>query len=546
MLDAGGNAADAAVAAAFTLAVVEPSMSGLGGRAQILLRTPDGALHGIDGTTQAPASYDPDTAPQADHGYPVIGVPGVPAALLRAHAEFGTLPLAQVMAPAIRHADEGFELLPGEARRHAAAAEELAAFPGSRAVFLQEDGTTRPAGARFRQPELATTLRAIAEGGADAFYRGEIARRIVDDVQANGGVLTLASLAEYRAETSTVLRDDYRGYETVGLAVPSFGAITLEILNLLEPFDLAAFSEARWAAVFAEAVRVAYLDRGEQYTAGDRARLISDAYAAERLDALRLPEGVRPAAAADAGAAPAPRLDGAGPAGRAVVAGARSAPLPARAEGGPATPPPPAWTEEVGHTTHLTAADGDGMVVALTQSLGPSLGSKVVTPGLGFVYASTLGGYLGRMEPGERAASHISPFLLLRDGQPVLGLGAAGGGRIIPAVVAVTSRIVDRGMSLEEALRAPRLYPATGSAFADPSPDAVVPVDVEVETGAGFSAAHLDSLTAFGFQVDPEPRSGRFGRVHAVYRPDPGAPWVGGADPDWEGSVATSPPGSGS
>jgi len=530
MLEQGGNAADAAVAAAFTLAVVEPSMSGLGGRAQILIRAADGTVHGIDGTTQAPASYDPDTAPQADYGYPVIGVPGVPAALLRAHEEFGELPLEVVMASAIRHAEEGFSLLPGEAARHAGGREELAEFPGSRESFLHEDGTAYQAGELFRQPVLAATLRAIAQGGADAFYRGAIADQIVADVQANGGVLTHEALANYEAETSTIVRDDYRGFETVGLGMPSYGAITIEILNLMEQYDLASATEAEWAAVFAEAIRVGYLDRGNQDSAEELARLVSDEYAAQRAPAMRIPAGVAPLGAV-AAAAPNPAL------APAVAA----APTPALAD------VPPAWLEEVGHTTHLTAADENGMVVVLTQSLGPALGSKVVTPGLGFIYASTLGGYLGRMEPGQRASSHISPFMVLRDGEPVLGLGAAGGGRIIPAVVAVISRIIDRGMTLEAALQAPRLYPATGSAFAEPDPEAMVPVDVEVDTGAGFTQAQLDSLAEYGFEIDPDGRSARFGRVHAVYRVPGTTVWIGGADPDWEGAVAVplTPSGAG-
>jgi gamma-glutamyltranspeptidase/glutathione hydrolase len=206
---------------------------------------------------------------------------------------------------------------------------------------------------------------------------------------------------------------------------------------------------------------------------------------------------------------------------------------------GPAHPPlPPAWLEAEGHTTHLTTADGDGMVVALTQSLGPAMGSRVASPGLGFLYAATLGGYLGRMEPGERARSHISPFMVERDGQPFLALGAAGGGRIPTSIVAAVSRVVDQGLSLEEALRAPRIVPAFGSQTAEGDPDAPLEVEVETETGRGFEDAVVRWLQAAGFAVETVDRAGAFGRVHAVqWHPGSGV-WEGAADPDWEGAAA--------
>ncbi|MDT8342336.1 MAG: gamma-glutamyltransferase, partial [Longimicrobiales bacterium] len=344
MLELGGNAVDAAVAAAFSLAVVEPSMSGLGGRVQILIRTPEGEHVGIDGTTQAPHSYDPDTAPQAGYGYAVIGVPGVPAGLLRAHAQYGTLPRSTVMEPAIRYAEDGFRLLPGEAARHAAAAEELAEFEGSRAYFLRPDGTPHPAGALFRQPDLARTLRTLRDEGVEAFYTGSIARAMAADIQAHGGAVTLESLARYGAEESLVVRGSYRGHDLVGLWLPSFGAITIEILQILETVDAAALDEPEWALALSEAIRLAYLDRPEQEDWDDALRLTSKAHAALVARDMRL-EGAVPAAA-------------------------------------PGIPD--------GNTTHLTAADRAGMVVALTQSLGPSMGSKVAAPGLGFLYAATL------------------------------------------------------------------------------------------------------------------------------------------------------------
>lgn len=505
MLALGGNAVDAAVATAFALAVVEPTMSGLGGRAQILIRLPDGRHVGIDGTTQAPLSYDPDTAPQAGYGYPTVGVPGVPAALLRALDEHGSLDRATVMQPAIDLADNGFELLPMEAGRHAAAVEEIAEFEGTAASFLTADGVTRAAGERWVQPDLARTLRLIAEGGHDAFYRGEIAEAIAADMQANGGAVTLESLASYQAESSEIVTGSYRGYDLVGLWLPSYGAITIEILQLLETLDMAALDEVDWALAVAEAIRVGYLDRPNQTTMDDAARLTSKEWAAER--------------------APMMRLD----AGRALAGAAAMAPVPSA----------PAIAAD-GHTTHLTAADSEGMVVALTQSLGPNMGSKVITPGLGFLYAATLGGYLGRMEPGERARSHISPFMVERDGAPFLALGAAGGGRIPTAIVAAVSRVIDRDHSLADALRAPRIVPEFPSQSVGGDPDAETAVAVETETGLGFDSTVVATLQSFGIEVETVGRPGAFGRIHAVrWHPDTGE-WEGAADPDWEGVAAVA------
>ena len=522
MLAAGGNAVDAAVAAGFALAVVEPSMSGLGGRAQILIRTPDGSHHGIDATTQAPSTYDPDTAPQASYGYPTVGVPGVPAGLLRALEEYGSLPRATVMAPAIRYASEGFELLPGEAERQAESADMLREFEGSSRYFLRPDGTPREAGEHWVQEDLAATLRAISEGGVDAFYRGPIAEAMAADLQANGAAVTLESLAEYRAETSEIVRDDYRGHDLVGLWIPSFGAITIHALNLLETLPVAELDEAEWTAAVAEAIHVAYLERPNQSTLEDASRLVSDTYASQRASLMRLPEEI-------AGEATAHRRTSSDDVARHALADEAQL--------------PPSWLEEVGHTTHLTTADAEGMVVALTQTNGPSMGSRVASPGLGFLYAATLGGYLGRMEPGERARSHISPFMVERDGRPFLAMGAAGGGRIPTAIVAAVSRVVDQQMSLADALAAPRVVPSFGSQADEGDPDAPREIDVEIATGLGFDDAVIESLRAMGYEVDATDRQGAFGRIHAVrWHADTGV-WEAAADPDWEGAAAV--PGGG-
>jgi len=237
----------------------------------------------------------------------------------------------------------------------------------------------------------------------------------------------------------------------------------------------------------AEAIRVAYQDRSAQTTWEDAERLTSREWARERAAEMRLAGGVGGAGAGGA------EVDGGGGAG---------------------------------HTTHLTTADSRGNVVALTQSLGPSMGSRVAAPGLGFLYAATLGGYLGDMRPGERASSHISPLLVLSDGEPYLALGAAGGGRIPPAIVAVVSRIIDHRMSLEDALAAPRVYPQRRG------------FEAEIGTGLGFMPEDIEAMRALDFDVEVIDREGAFGRVHAVLRDAASGTWIAVADPDWEGAAA--------
>ncbi len=493
MLEIGGNGADAAVAAGFAIAVVEPTMNSIGGRNQILVRTPDGEFHGIDGTTQAPWDYDPETAERASYGYAVIGIPGAAAGLLKLHAEHGSLPLATVLAPAIEYAENGFRLLPGDAARQAGGATQALQFPGTASAYYKPDGSPYRAGEILRQPDYARTLRAIVEGGHDAFYRGEIARRMAQDLTANGAPIDLDDLAQYVAEDSRIVRGTYRGYDIIGTDVPAAGVLVIQALNVMENFDPGDMSEAEWFAVTGQALRMASRELAVLGPDTTAARATSKAYATALAD-----EVLGPATA------PSRRL--------------------------PALDYDDAHT--LGHTTHLSTADADGMVVSLTQTLGPNMGSKVVTPGLGFLYASTLGGYLGSVdEPGERARSNIAPVIVSRDGEVVLVLGAAGGGMIPPAVVHAITRVIDFGLDLPHALAAPRVAGGSGGAF-----------NAETSPGIGWTEAQLDEMRALGLEIQPVPRVGAFGRVHGVQFDPATGTWIGGADPDWEG-VARGPSG---
>ncbi|MBX2941988.1 MAG: gamma-glutamyltransferase [Cyclobacteriaceae bacterium] len=487
MLEKGGNAIDAAVAAGFALSVVEPTMSGLGGRLQAIVRTADGVVSGYDATTQAPITYDQATATKASYGYPSIGVPGVVKGLITLLNEQGTLSLADVMEPAIKLAEEGYKVLPGEAQRRAGVIETIRKFKGTSQYFLNGD-TTSLAGERFIQKDLANTLRIIRDGGADVFYKGELAKKIIADMKANGGYLDSISLASYTVNKSIIVKGNYRGYELNGLWMPSYGAIVIEMLQIMENFPLDKVTEAEWGRIVYRANELAYEDRDTQNSEEDVRHLTDKAYAKKLADMI-----VEEA-------------------------------LPKAAYLKTDTNIPESWMALQGHTTHLSVADREGNVIALTQSLGPTMGSKVVTPGLGFLYASTMGGYLGDTQPGQRASSHISPFIITKDGQPYLVLGAAGGGMIVTAVVETVSRFIDRKMDLTHAIAAGRVHAS----------DSML---VETHLGSSWTRDDIAQFKAWGLPVKEINKQGSFGRVHGIYFDVSTKTWYGAADPDWEGTA---------
>ena len=493
MLEQGGNAADAAVAAGFTLSVVEPAMSGLGGRLQAIIYTPEGEVVGIDASTEAPLSYDKETATDAPYGYPIIGIPGVVAGLIKLHDDHGSLPLSTIMKPAIGYARNGCRILPGAAELFSLVKDQLLEFEGTKQYYIKDDTTTYAEGDLLVQEDLARTLEAIQAYGTEVFYKGEIAEKIVADMESHGGYVDKISLAAYEAKNSEVLSGNYRGVEVYGLWLPSFGAITIEALNILSKFPLSDLSESEWASAVYQATKLAYNDRLAQLH--HNSDFFLNPYRADSLAELiniRLPDT--------------------------VLVGDNTWQNPRMLA-----------MQGQGHTTHLSVADSEGGMVALTQSLGPIMGSKVATPGLGFMYASTLGSYLGPFSPapGQRAVSHISPTIVLKDGKPYMALGAAGGDRIVTAVVQVISRIVDERMSLPAALAAPRVHPARPGGM-----------DLELHEGIEWQEEDFLFLKEQGLLINPRIEPSRFGRVHAVLYQDELQTWVGAADPDWEGTAA--------
>ncbi len=488
ILTAGGNAMDAAVAAAFTLTVVEPTMNGLGGRTQILIYSPASGFHGIDATTAAPNDYDYENAPKKTYGYPSIGIPGTVKGLATGLSEYGTMQLSDVMVDAISHAEKGHFLIEGEARRLKGVNEKLNEFSGTKQYFTNPDGSPLLSGKLLIQKDLSNVLKAISSQGSSVFYSGWIAEKMIEDNTKNGGVLSMEALASYEAKTSHIVSGNYRGYDLNALWMPAFGAITIEALHILELLESDLSNKFEWAESVHDAIDAAYLDRRVQFTLDDAKRFTSKAWAKKRVDDIK------------------------------------------NANLSSLTDLPDSYTALLGHTTHLTVADKNGMVVALTQTIGTTMGSKVATPGLGFMYAQTLGGYLGEIKPGVRAPSHISPIIVSREGKPFLALGAAGGSRIPSSIVAVISRVIDQNFSLADAMALPRVHPTSDN------------MEIEaVSTNAStYNEDYVYSLkdTLFfnqlGHSMKLREGKANFGRVYAIMRE--GNNWVAVSDPDWQGS----------
>ena len=490
ILESGGNAMDAAVAAAFTLTVVEPTMNGLGGRTQILIYSPLTGYHGIDATTAAPKDYDYDNAPKKKYGYPSIGIPGTVKGLDKALQDHGSLKLPEVMKDAIFYAEKGHRIINGEAKRMAEVNQYLNEFDGTRQYFTNPDGSPYKSGKYLIQKDLSDVLKSISSEGSDVFYKGWIAERMVKDNRKNGGVLSMQALASYSAETSHIVKGNYKGYKLFALWMPAFGAITIEALHILEELNNDLSDKNQWAESIYQAIDAAYLDRRVQFTLEDADRFTSKEWAKMRANQIKnkFSQNVDEL--------------------------------------------PESYVAALGHTTHLTVVDKSGMMVSLTQTIGTTMGSKVATPGLGFMYAQTLGGYLGEITPGMRAPSHISPIIVERQGKPFLALGAAGGSRIPSSLVAVISRVIDQSFTLDEAMKLPRVHPTAAhieieniprdDSFPSHFTDKIISMD--------------DSLFFLRRGLNPRFRdgTGNFGRVYAVMKE--GDVWVGVSDPDWQGS----------
>ena len=483
ILKKGGNAIDAAVASAFVLSVVEPSMSGIGGRLQAIIKLPNGEVRGVDASTQVPENYNAENHPKNSYGYSTIGIPGVVAGLIKLNKDYGRLSLNEVMEDAIYHAENGYHILPGESFRQKLAIDIIKEFSGTKKYFLNKNGENYNSGDLVIQKDLAKTLKKIADKGRSGFYEGEVANKIVNDIQSNGGILTLDDLKNYEAKDSKILQGNYRGFDIHSLYLPSYGAITIEILNILSYFNIKELTDSEWVRLFSDIIEIAYLDRPKQKYKDSLEMIISKDHALQLSQSLKRSKLTNH--------------------------------LPTEING--------EWIADVGHTTHLSASDIEGNVISLTQTVGPLMGSKVVTDGLGFLYAVTLGGYLGDYRPGDRANSHISPTILTKDNGFYLALGAAGGSRIITAITQVVSNVIDKKMRLDIALSNGRVFNMNDT------------TQVEYHEGITWDFNKQNLLGKYNYVEGVA----RFGRVHAVQFDTLNNTIIGSADPDWEGSVNT-------
>ena len=443
MLAAGGNAVDAAIGALFALTVVEPMMVGIFGAGMAHLRLADGRHLVIDGYTTAPTASRPDMFRPVSDTWPdylraegdvnlvgllSVGVPGTLKSWAEALARWGRLDLETVMQPAIRHAEHGFRATPYLADAVRESAPDLARFPESARTFLP-GGAPIKAGDLIAMPDYAATLRQVAAKGPGVLYGGDLGATVADYMRRAGGIITLDDLRRYETVERAPIRGRYRGYEITGPPPPTAGGLHLvEMLNVLEGFDPRAlgFGTAEYFHLIAEVLKIGFADRNA--CTGDPAfvempteRLISKEYAATRRAQIR--------------------LDRAGDYAVANGVAAASA-----------------------HTTHVTTADSQGNVVAMTQTINNLFGSKATVPGTGMLLNNTMAlfdphpGFPASVAPGKRVTSSMAPTIVLRDGRPAWALGLPGGVRIFTSVFQTLVNLIDHGMTLQEAVEAPRIW----------------------------------------------------------------------------------------
>lgn len=473
MLAEGGNAVDAAVAALFALTVVEPMMVGLLGGGMTHLRLGDGTHAVLDGLATVPAAGRPDMFTPVSPDWPAaletigranavgplaVAVPGNLLAWSAAVARHGRLSLADVMQPAIRLAARGFRATPYLAECVAEAAADLARDPGLAGLLLPGGAPLRP-GNRLVMGAAAETLRTIAAEGPGALHGGPIGAAVAADIARRGGILTTADLGAARMVARAPVRGSYRGFEVVGPPPPASGGVhVIQMLNILEGFDLGAlgFGTAATCHLVAEALKIAFADRAAatadpDFVAVPVARLLSKSYAVERRTLLDR--------------------------GRALAWGAGVA------------------AGESPNTTHVTVADGAGGIVCATHTINSLFGARFLVAEAGLIPNNYMAlfdprpGHALSIAPGKRITTSMAPLIVLRDGRPEFALGLPGGLRIFGSALQAVLALVDHGMTLAEAVEAPRLW-TQGQAL-------------EVETG--IAPAVRDALTAMGHPVSVLP-----------------------------------------
>jgi gamma-glutamyltranspeptidase/glutathione hydrolase len=534
ILAAGGSAVDAAIAMQMVLTLVEPQSSGIGGGA-FLLHWDGKTVQSFDGRETAPMAADENlfVTPEgramgfvaAVVGGRAVGAPGVLRMLELAHRQHGALPWARLFEPAIRLADNGFAMSP---RLHTLLAGEkhLAATPAARAYFFAADGAPKPVGTMLRNPELAATLRAIASGGADAFYRGPIAADIVAAVRShptNPGRLTDADLAGYQAKERPPLCTEYKAWRVCGMGAPSSGGIAVaQMLGIFSQRNIAVVPpvavdgrlqpQADAVHLFSEAGRLAFADRA-QYVADpdfvpvNQAALVSPGYLAERARLIT---------------------------DRSLGRAAAGTPGPARQVMAP---------DESPHrvaTSHISAVDGSGRAVSMTTSIEDAFGARLMVRGFLLNNQLTDFSFLpresdgkgmarpdgaivaNRVQPGKRPRSSMAPTLIFdrASNQLVATLGSPGGSQIINYVAKTVVGVLDWQLDIQQAIALPNFGSRNGP--------------TEVEDGL-VAPAVIDALRARGHDVRPIPMTSGLQGIVRLRDGSSATRWAGGADPRREG-----------
>ncbi|HUR46715.1 MAG TPA: gamma-glutamyltransferase [Candidatus Saccharimonadales bacterium] len=447
----GGNAIDAAVAAALTLGVVDGHNSGIGGGCFLLIRTAKGQVIALDGREMAPSLASKEMyfrsgkleSKLSQTGALAIGVPGSVAAYEFAVKNFGKLSWKQLVLPAAELAEHGFQIDSSYAGRLASVAGEMQRFPATSAIFLTAAGMALKSEDTLKQPDLASSYRFLANEGGNWFYNGKFAQLTAKWMKQNGGLITATDFKKYQLRKREPLRSRYRGFEIVGFPPPSSGGVHVaQILNILEHFDLKAMGQNSpdFVHVITEAMKLAFADRA--YWLGDP-------------DFTPVPRGL---VATNYAAALFKQ-----------ISMTRASQVP-----GHGAPPNSLSDCFSKHTTHFSVADAEGNWVACTATVNTTFGSKVVVPGTGVIlnnqmddfsaqpgapnFFGLVGAEANSIAPGKRPLSSMSPTIVLKDGQPILSLGAAGGPTIISQTLLAIVAVIDFGMDPHSALKQPRFH----------------------------------------------------------------------------------------
>ncbi len=449
VLKKGGNAVDAAVAVGYALAVVYPTAGNIGGGGFMTIRLKDGKTTFLDFRERAPIAatktmYLDDKGEivkgASTAGYLAVGVPGSVLGLETAREKYGTLSRQDLLAPAIRFAREGFVLDQGDVASLGNGAKKLAKDKAAAAIFLKPDGKTFSIGETLVQPELAASLTSISEKGPDAFYKGDIADRIVKASAATGGILAKADFEQYTVRELKPVTCNYRGYEIASSPPPSSGGVIIcEILNVLEGYPLSylGYGSAETVHAMVEAMRHAYVDRNSalgdpDFVENPVGKLTDKAYAKE------IREKIDPFKA------------------------------------GISKDLMPKGMGESTETTHYSIIDNDGNAVAVTYTLNGSFGAGVVAEGTGILLNNEMDDFTSKpgspnlyglvqgeanaIEPKKTPLSSMSPTIISKDGKPFMVIGSPGGARIITITLEAIINVIDHGMSIQEAIDAPRIH----------------------------------------------------------------------------------------